>query len=194
MSILHYLVIVAGIIWFIAEFLIGSTKYSKDNSKGSYDKSSLLAIRLVTIISVILSIYLSVRGEKTGLGVISSGVPFLGYLGLILMVVGLIIQWTAIIVLNRQFTVNVTIVEDHKLIDQGIYHYLRHPRYAGSLLSFLGLGLTLENWISILVAFVPMLLVRLYRIAIEEEVLIDHFGSEYINYMKKTKRLIPKIY
>jgi protein-S-isoprenylcysteine O-methyltransferase Ste14 len=58
----------------------------------------------------------------------------------------------------------------------------------------LGLGLSLENWISILVAFIPMLLIRLYRIAIEEKVLIDHFGGEYLDYMKKTKRLIPKVY
>lgn len=194
MSSLHCLVTLIGIIWIVAEFFISSTKHSKDNSKGNYDRSSLLAIRLTTFISLFLSIFLSIYGEKTGLGVITWGVPFLGYFGLILMVAGLIIQWTAILTLKQQFTVNVTIVENHKLIDKGIYHFIRHPRYAGSLLSFLGLGLTLENWISVVVAFIPMLMVRLYRITIEEKVLIDHFGSEYIDYMKKTKRLIPKIY
>ncbi len=34
----------------------------------------------------------------------------------------------------------------------------------------------------------------LRRINIEEEVLIEQFGQDYIDYMKKTKRLIPFIY
>jgi len=34
----------------------------------------------------------------------------------------------------------------------------------------------------------------IYRIRVEEQMLIDQFGDEYRTYMRKTKRLIPFIY
>jgi protein-S-isoprenylcysteine O-methyltransferase Ste14 len=80
------------------------------------------------------------------------------------------------------------------LVNAGIYNYVRHPAYLGSLLSFLGLALYFGNWISFVVIFFPTLFAILNRIAVEEKVLINHFGREYIDYAKKTKRLIPNIY
>jgi protein-S-isoprenylcysteine O-methyltransferase Ste14 len=38
---------------------------------------------------------------------------------------------------------------------------------------------------------VPLIL---YRIGIEEKMLIEKFGDEYVEYMKKTKKLIPNVY
>jgi len=39
--------------------------------------------------------------------------------------------------------------------------------------------------------FVPL---TLYRIGVEERMLIERFGDEYREYMKKTKKIIPFIY
>jgi protein-S-isoprenylcysteine O-methyltransferase Ste14 len=33
-----------------------------------------------------------------------------------------------------------------------------------------------------------------YRIKVEEKLLIEHFGTAYHQYMRKTKRLIPGIW
>jgi protein-S-isoprenylcysteine O-methyltransferase Ste14 len=33
-----------------------------------------------------------------------------------------------------------------------------------------------------------------HRIKLEERMLIEHFGAEYTEYMKRSKRLIPFIY
>jgi len=38
------------------------------------------------------------------------------------------------------------------------------------------------------------LIAALYRISIEEKVLINHFSDHYVDYMKRTKLLIPWIY
>ena len=64
-------------------------------------------------------------------------------------VVGIAIRWYAIVYLGRFFTVNVAIAADHRLIDSGPYRFVRHPSYIGALMAFLGLGLTLGNWVSL---------------------------------------------
>lgn len=116
------------------------------------------------------------------------------YTGLCLVVLGLVVRWTAILTLRRYFTVNVAIRKNHKIVDKGLYKTVKHPAYCGSLLSFLGLALYFTNWLSFLIIFVPITSAFLYRIKIEEEVLGAQFGKQYLAYMKKTKRLIPFIW
>lgn len=90
--------------------------------------------------------------------------------------------------------VDVTIHKDHKIKKDGLYHYVRHPSYTFALLTFLGLGLYLNNWISLILAFIPPCVAFSYRIKIEEQVLIEEFGDGYIQYRKTTKKLIPFVY
>jgi len=111
-----------------------------------------------------------------------------------LIITGITIRLIAIFSLKSLFNANVSIHHDHKLKTDGIYKTLRHPSYTGSLLSFLGLGLTLGNLTSLIVIFVPVLCAFLYRINIEEKALMNNFGEEYQNYMKRTKKLIPFVY
>jgi protein-S-isoprenylcysteine O-methyltransferase Ste14 len=96
--------------------------------------------------------------------------------------------------LKRQFTVDVAITEQHKLVKHGIYRHLRHPAYAGTLLSFTGLGFAYANWISLILVVVLVSLAFLRRIHVEERVLRDQFGAEYERYCSSTKRLIPFVY
>ncbi len=100
----------------------------------------------------------------------------------------------AICTLKKYFTVDVAIFEDHKIVKKGLYKFIRHPAYAGSLISFFGLGWALGNWVSFIIIFFPVLFAFIRRINVEEEVLVSSIGEEYTEYMRKTKRLIPKIY
>lgn len=68
-----------------------------------------------------------------------------------------------------------------------------HHSYSGSLLSFLGLGLALENWISLVILVALPLASTLYRISVEERALLDHFGAGYEKYGERTKSLVPGI-
>jgi protein-S-isoprenylcysteine O-methyltransferase Ste14 len=114
--------------------------------------------------------------------------------GIALIVAGIVVRWTAIVTLKHQFTVDVAIVDQHKLITNGIYRYLRHPAYAGTLLSFLGLGLAFANWISLVIVVLLVPLVFLRRIQVEERVLRDQFGVDYDRYCASTWRLVPFLY
>jgi protein-S-isoprenylcysteine O-methyltransferase len=113
------------------------------------------------------------------------------WVGLVLILLGQGLRWTAILTLKKFFTVDLNIASDHQLVRRGVYRYLRHPSYAGSLLSFLGLGLAFSNWLSILVIVIPITVALLYRIRIEELMLSRALGEPYTRYALTTKRVIP---
>ncbi len=55
-----------------------------------------------------------------------------------LLVSGLVLRWTAILILGRFFTARIAIHEGQTLITAGPYRYVRHPSYTGLLLAFFG--------------------------------------------------------
>jgi len=175
--------------WFLSEVLLHRIFKSKTNKSRFSDGNSLRLVWITIVISISLGV----------LGLIYMPTPIfksdvMGYLGLLLILSGMIIRIIAIRTLGKFFTVDLGIDNDHRLINKGLYKYIRHPSYTGSLLSFLGLGLSLNNWISLLVIFVPVLVAFIYRINIEEKLLLAQIGPEYSDYKKQTKRLFPLIY
>ena len=189
MTTLKYLTLVTSVAWWVSEIAVAIIRRSKPWSLGQ-DKLSYWVVWL----SFLLSILAAVSVSKLDVGRIGVLSPFLGYIGCLIISAGVIIRWIAVAALGRQFTLQVAIVKDHKLIDRGIYGSLRHPAYLGSLASFIGLGLALENWIGLLVVIALPLGAVLYRISVEEKVLRDHFGMQYEEYCRRTKRLIPRVY
>jgi protein-S-isoprenylcysteine O-methyltransferase Ste14 len=58
----------------------------------------------------------------------------------------------------------------------------------------LGLGISLGNWLSLIIVVVPTSLAFMQRIAIEEAALTRALGDSYLRYMARTKRLIRGVY
>ena len=186
---LTFLLIIVSIFWVGSEIILARTKRSQSGDMG-FDKSSLRILWLTILVTVNLGIIIGFQR----IGYFGNGSPIFPIAGLIFIVCGLIIRWIAIITLKYQFTVDVYISKDHHIIREGIYRFVRHPAYTGSLLSFFGLGLFFANYISMLIIFIPVCMAFLYRIYVEEKTLIDNFGDEYIKYCASTKRLIPGIF
>jgi protein-S-isoprenylcysteine O-methyltransferase Ste14 len=81
--------------------------------------------------------------------------------------------------------------ERSALITTGVYGLVRHPIYAGTILTFLGVILFFEAMIPLL--YFPIS-VGLYFImtVYEEKSLMAEYGREYNEYQKKVrKRIIP---
>jgi protein-S-isoprenylcysteine O-methyltransferase Ste14 len=114
--------------------------------------------------------------------------------GELLFIVGLALRFWAILTLGRFFKITVSIQEGHRVIRSGPYRLLRHPSYAGILLALLGLGLALETWLGLLAIIVLPLIGVLIRIRVEESVLIDALGQDYVSYAAETRRLIPGVW
>ena len=129
-----------------------------------------------------------------GIGRMQTAPRVIGLVGLLLLIWGYAIRAFAIRTLGKYFTGTVVIKSDHQLIRTGLYRYLRHPAYTGTLLAHLGLGLAFANWFSLLFSSVPFLLAAMYRMRVEELALTATFGAEYSTYCKTSKRLIPGVY
>jgi len=116
------------------------------------------------------------------------------HVGLGLMVCGQLLRWWSIATLGRFFTVNVAIRAGHRIVTSGPYRLLRHPSYTAILMFYLGTGLCSGNILSIVAIMLPSTAALLYRMHVEERVLLSGLGEEYLTYMSRTQRLIPGVY
>ena len=119
---------------------------------------------------------------------------WLTWIGVAIMVSGVIFRRYVILFLGRFFTATVQIHRDHQLVQAGPYRYIRHPSYLGILVLALGNGIALANWVSLLLCLVLPFISIGRRIKVEEEALYRNFGEEYLDYRKNTWRIIPYIY
>jgi protein-S-isoprenylcysteine O-methyltransferase Ste14 len=183
------LIIAFSTLYGLFEIFMSRRLKSKRNVSKSGDKGSIWLL----IITISIGYWLSFIMAATKIGRIYHWNTFF-VIGSILAIIGLIIRVTSILILKQQFTYTVTKIEDHELIESGLYRIIRHPGYLGQLIIFLGISTSLSNWLSILLMIVPILLGYLNRIIVEEKFMIEQMGQKYIDYQKRTKRLIPMIY
>jgi len=114
-------------------------------------------------------------------------------IGLVCFTVGVTIRLAARRTLRGRFAHRLTKAEGHTLVKYGVYSYVRHPAYLGSNFLDSGIALLLNSLLGFLLMqlLVPLLL---YRIRIEERILMKEFGDEYSEYVRTTKKLIPFVY
>ncbi len=116
------------------------------------------------------------------------------YIGFILYLTGSFIVIVARAQLGRFGTGELITEEDHQLFTQGIYRHIRNPMYSGALIATIGFCLVFRCIIILVIMFVYSFLIYRMRINEEEKILQEKFGSEFEDYKKKTKRLIPFVY
>jgi protein-S-isoprenylcysteine O-methyltransferase Ste14 len=174
-------------LWLLAEMLHAARhKVIPDKD---WDRSSLKILKAATLALPVGAVI-----GFTDVGHIQTAGNFLGSAGLALMLTGICIRWVAINTLGKYFTRTVTVLDDHCIIQNGLYRHLRHPSYTGYLLGNLGFGLAFSNWLSAFIIFAPIAAAVFYRIHVEERALLQNFGNEYVEYAASTKRLIPMVY
>lgn len=115
-------------------------------------------------------------------------------IGMALFVIGLMVRVHSILTLEQFFTYSVAKVENQKIVENGLYQFIRHPGYLGQLMIFLGLSISISNWLSVLAMMMPLALGYLYRIQVEERFMSDQLGDDYLSYQARTKKIIPKLY
>ena len=98
---------------------------------------------------------------------------------------GMAFRLWAVQTLGAFFRTSVVVQDGHKLVTAGPYRWLRHPAYTGVIVTVVGLGLALGNWVSLAaMAILPTLAIA-WRMHVEEQALTEQFGDAY-----KTFRMI----
>ena len=113
-------------------------------------------------------------------GLVASLVP-LGFLGWVFKAIG-----TA----GAKYVVT---FDGQQLVTTGPYAHVRHPMYSGAVVWALTMLIYTDHW-GVGGAFVGFLLfVIAFRVRHEEQVLLEHFGDEYRQYMARTERFWPRL-
>lgn len=197
MDILRYLTITLFVLWCVSEIVISLISFRNRSKHVSTraDRFSYVIVWFATVPPIGFE-YL-IRAHPilaNGFGNFSTRDPLPGSLGCLFIAFGVTIRGVAVATLKKQFTLNVSIVEQHELVETGMYRVIRHPAYLGYLVSLLGIGLVLGNWVGLTALVVLPLAGIVYRIKVEERALLDHFGATYQAYARRTKRLLPGIW
>jgi protein-S-isoprenylcysteine O-methyltransferase Ste14 len=94
--------------------------------------------------------------------------------------------------LGRNLTDTVVTRRNAHFVDHGPYRFVRNPMYTAILILGMSLGLALGTWLLPVAASLMFTLLAL-RSRTEERYLIERFGDQYRDYMKRVGRFLPKL-
>lgn len=184
--VIGYLIIATFI---VIERRLRQTPDAKKFETGEFDSGSTLLIGAAFGIGLMLPVVMLV----VGIGGFSTNVG-VGLLGLALMLGGFALRVWAATTLGKYYTRTLLTSENQKVVMTGPYARIRHPGYLGDLLLWSGFGLLSSNLIVAIVFPVMFVTIYLYRIGKEETMLAKGLGSDYVQYQRRTRKLIPFVY
>lgn len=120
--------------------------------------------------------------------------PLQGWIGLILLLGALYLFYETHRQLGRNWSVTLDTRKKHELVATGVYALVRHPMYSAFWLLALAQAALLPNWIAGLSGIVGWGILFFLRVGREERLMIETFGEDYREYMRRTARIIPGVY
>ncbi len=107
----------------------------------------------------------------------------------VLLVVGTAWAVWSLQVLGRNVSV---LAQARDVVDRGPYHWVRHPLYAGEIVSTLGVAVAM-NSVAAVALWVVFCGLQAYRASREEEVLLQTLPA-YRSYRSRTAALLPGVF
>jgi protein-S-isoprenylcysteine O-methyltransferase Ste14 len=191
MTIYIILLILIPAIWIAFEISL----VIRDNARGKGKTTSDKGTRYFNFIAITVGILAAALLSNIQKFIFPGGkTPAVFFIGIGIMLVGMALRYWAVLTLGAFFRTTIETEQDQKVVSSGPYRLIRHPSYCGWLLVCLGYGIAVQNWLSLLAAFLLPLIALLYRIQVEERVLASSLGIAYVEYQKNTKKLIPWIW
>ena len=95
--------------------------------------------------------------------------------------------------LGKNWSIVARILESHALITTGPYAVVRHPIYSSMFGLLIATGIALSRWQALVAGTVVCGLGTAWRIRIEERLLKQRFGEEYMQYARRVPAIIPWI-
>jgi protein-S-isoprenylcysteine O-methyltransferase Ste14 len=94
--------------------------------------------------------------------------------------------------IGTNITPTVATRKEHQLVTSGPYRWVRNPLYSVGTAFIISYGLIADNWFMIAMALFAFIMLAI-RLPNEEAHLIEKFGDEYRDYMKRTGRYLPRV-
>ena len=152
-----------------------------DQSKG------WILATIISFLETFLGIYFFNKYKK---------IQFFFIIGLFMTIIGQIFRIGGLYTGKKNFTHKIRFekVKGHRLVTNGVFAITRHPSYFGFYLWSVGIEIMCCNPICTIAFIIILFNFFKKRIIIEEQLLIQFFGEEYIEYKKRVGILIPFIY
>jgi protein-S-isoprenylcysteine O-methyltransferase Ste14 len=113
--------------------------------------------------------------------------------GVVLALTGFaLLQW-AQVTLGKSWSDTPRMMKGQTLIISGPYQFIRHPIYTAFILILGSTLLISSNWLIGLAWLGMTALEVVSRIGFEESLMLEYFGDQYRDYMKKTGQLLPRL-
>jgi protein-S-isoprenylcysteine O-methyltransferase Ste14 len=96
--------------------------------------------------------------------------------------------------LGKQWSLAARIVEDHDLIQDGPYRFVRNPIYTGMFGMLVATGLTVSPFLPLVAASAIFLIGTYIRVRIEERLLQETFGPKFDEYKRRVPAVIPGVW
>ena len=160
--------------------------------QGSPGKATVQRQKLAIVLLQVLSLAIVLLApfcDRRRIGALPS-LDWLRFLGLAIFVIGFVLMNWAEIALGKYFSIQVTVQEDHRLMTDGPFRYIRNPRYLGIILNNIGISLVFRSWLALILT-VALVAVLLWRIHDEEALMQAEFGESWEAYRSHTWRLLP---
>jgi len=167
------------------EFSMRQGGVAKRWSPGDDDRGSsrLMFIVWVPAVAILFT---------TGLG--PRLAPWTQWLGIAVGTAGILLRLVAFRTLGRYYTRTLVTVAGQGVVQHGPYRYIRHPGYLSALLTWPGAAAGLGYLLPPLLELLLLVPAYIYRIEVEEKMLLKNLGSEYATYSNKSWRLIPFVF
>ncbi len=164
----------------------GNTLKKREEGLASKLAGILGLIGFITIIAYVIEpAWLSWAMLPLSFGLRWTGV------GIALLGFGLL-QW-AQTTLGKSWSDTPRMIREQTLVTSGPYQFIRHPIYTAFLLILGSTLLISANWL-IGLAWISMTILEITsRIGFEESLMLEYFGNQYRQYMKRTGRLLPRL-
>ena len=173
----------------IIQELLRKTPEARTFQRGTFEKGSTLVIGVTLGVGLWLPLIL----DGLGIALFSINISE-GLAALTVMLFGLGLRIWAAFTLGGYYTRTLMTTAGHKVVTTGPYAKIRHPAYLGVILLWSGFGVVSGNLIIAFVFPVIFLAVYLYRISVEERMLVTELGDDYTQYQRRTRKLIPAVY
>ncbi len=150
-------------------------------------EKALLAISL-TGLGIIPALYIA-TGFPAGFDQAFS--PLRAVAGLLVFVAALVLFHATHKALGRNWSVTLAVREEHALVTDGVYRFVRHPMYTAFWMLSIAQALTLQNWVAGPAGIIGFVTLYLLRVGREEALMRETFGAAWDAYAARTPRVIP---
>jgi protein-S-isoprenylcysteine O-methyltransferase Ste14 len=164
-------------------------KWSRDKTRKS-DRASIIGIAVQTL--SLPAVWMMPRWYDSTILPLGYWFQFLSTILVVtIIIVSLWMMSAALRVLGKQWSLQARVLENHKLVREGPYRFVRHPIYTGMLGMIVAGGLAWSHWLGFLIALLFFAIGTAIRVHSEERLLHEQFGAAFDDYKRSVPAVVP---